>query len=144
MINLRIAQIEDLILLAGNAMDDDIDTKPEEIRRWAEYNMAVGPAFAAESGGKVIAAGGMRIVRAGLGDLWIVVSRDIERNYGFSKEGLTVMRDMTEILAEKYSMKRIRIISRIGFPASQSLLHHLGFRRLRKVWQSYYIYTRRF
>ena len=144
MINLRESHIEDLILLAENAMDDDIDTSPSEIRLWARYNMDCGPVYTAECGGKIIAAGGMRIVRSGLGDLWITISKDIEHSYGFLKEALTAMRNMTEILAETFGIRKMRIISRIGFPASQSLLRHLGFRRLRKVWKSYYIYTRRF
>ena len=130
--------------MSENAMDDDIDQVPSDVLRWARYNMASGPVYAAECGGKVVATGGLRIVRPGLGDLWITIDKDIERSYGFLKEALAAMRGMTEILAETFNIRRMRIISRIGFPASQSLLRHLGFRRLPKVWKSYYIYTRRF
>ena len=144
MITLREAFVEDLILLAENAMEPGINIGPDEIRRVAKFNMDSGPAYTAEFEGRIVAAAGVRLIRAGIGEIWIVISKDIGRNYGFLKEALTAMRNMTEILAKTFILREIRTTSRPGFPQSQSLLKHLGFRRLRRLWRSQYIFVRRF
>ena len=142
MINLRESHIEDLVILAENAMDPAV--KPADARAWAAENMANGPCYTAESGGKIVAAAGVWLVRPGVGLIWIVISKDIERTYSFVKESVIVMRNMVEILAETFGLRKIRAFSRIGFRQSQSLLHHLGFTRLRRTRKSHYIYLRRF
>jgi len=142
MITLREAYVEDLIFLGENAIDPAI--KPADARAWAVENMANGPAYTAESGGKIVAAAGVWLVRPGVGLIWIVISKDIERSYSFLKESIIVMRNMTEILAETFGLRKIRAFSRIGFGQSQSILHHLGFTRLRRTRKSHYIYLRRF
>ena len=60
------------------------------------------------------------------------------------REGLQTMRDMIEIIAETYGIRKCRAISRKGFAASQNMLAHLGFVRLRRSRQRYYIYVREF
>ena len=144
MITLRESHVEDLILLAENAMEPRINTDLVEVHRVARFNIDSGPAYTAVLDGRVVAAGGVRLIRAGLGEIWIVVSKDIGRNYVFLKEAMTAMRNMTEILAETFGLREIRTTSRPGFPQSQSLLKHLGFRRLRRLWRSQYIFVRRF
>ena len=142
MINLRESHIEDLVMLAENAMEPGID--PRDVRLWAAKNIVNGPAYTGESDGKIVAAGGVWLVRPGVGMIWIVISKEIERTYSFLKELIIIMRNMVEILAETFGLKKIRTYSKIGFGQSQSLLHHLGFIRLRRTQKSHYIYLRRF
>ena len=141
---MRVANIDDLIELAGNAMDPGIDTNQGDIRHWAQRNLEFGPAYTAECEGRAIAAFGVWLVRPGVGLAWIVVSRDIERSFAFMKEWLIKNRMMVEAMAETFGLRKMRAISRIGFVQSQSLLDHLGFERLRKWRKDYYIYRRSF
>jgi hypothetical protein len=145
MIKLRVAHLEDLILLAENSMDETLrNCGRERIMEWAKLNMDWGPAYAAEYNGKLIAAAGVMLTRPGLGDIWIVVDKDVEHSCSFWKEALRAMRDMPEIIAEKYGLKKIRSRSRIGFNASQIMLNHIGFERQRRATKEFYLYIRRF
>ena len=144
MITLRVAKIEDLIELAGNAMDPGLDTRPEVIRKWATMNMDSGPAYTALSEGRAIASFGVRLTRPGVGLVWLVVSKNIDRTFAFLREGLFEARTMIEVMAEKFELKKIRAVSRIGFGGSQRMLGRLGFERLRRHLKSCYVYRRRF
>ena len=147
MITLRQAYIEDLILLGENSIDpdiNDINNDPVKLRKWAQRNMDYGPAYTAEDQGQAVAAAGVWLVRPGVGFIWIVVSKDIKRSFSFLRDALLTMRNMTEILAETFNLKKIRALSKVGFGQSQSMLEHLGFERLRKCRKSYYLYVRRF
>jgi len=145
MIKLRKATIEDLILTAENAMDGPREERSDEyIRKWARYDIENGPAYAALYEGKVVAVAGIRLVRPGLGFIWIVMSKDIKKNsFSFMKESLFAMRKMTGILIGRYGLKKVRALSRIGFGESQRLLEHLGFERLRRATKTHYVYLLR-
>ena len=79
MIELRKSYIEDLILLAGSAMDADGIESDDQIRKWANEAMEYGESYTAVAGGKVIAAGGVRFQRPGVGLFWIVVDKNVDR-----------------------------------------------------------------
>jgi len=144
MIKMRQAHVEDLILLAEHAMDDSMKGSPYQ-RLWAQRHIDCGPAYTAVFEGRVVAAAGVVLTRPGVGDIWITMSRDIDKkSYSFMKDALLAMRGMTDVIAETFELKRIRSRSRIGFAASQRLLEHIGFVRQRRTVAGHYLYIRRF
>ena len=145
MITLRRAKIDDILMLADNAMDESLAGRSEDyIREWARYDVDSGPAFAAVYEGGVVAVAGIRLVRPSVGFIWIVMAKDIDKNsYSFMKAALFAMRKMTEILVRRHSLKKVRALSEIGFAGSQRRLEHLGFERLRRTTKNHYVYLLR-
>jgi hypothetical protein len=145
MMKLRKANEEDIIITAENALDGQYeDRSAESIRKWAAYEIAGWPAYAAIYKEKVVAVAGLRLVRPSVGHIWIVMSKDInKKSFSFMRDAMLSMKKMTEILVRQYSLKKVRALSRIGFGGSQRLLEHLGFERLRRTTKTHYIYVLR-
>jgi hypothetical protein len=106
---------------------------------WAAVNETLGPGYTGTHKGQIVCAAGIRLVRKGVGDAWLVMSHEAAKN---KKATFRTVKTMLEILIEEFDLVRVRATSRIGFPASQRLLEHLGFKRMRTMTTGYYFYRR--
>lgn len=146
MISLRQAREEDIILLAENAVDESLLGKDAYVRKWAKLNAELGPAYAAEFEGELVAAAGIRIVRAGIGNAWIVVKNNVEsKSYTFTErvEAMVAVRKLIKMMMADFGLIKVRAYSRIGFAKSQRLLEYLGFERLSRYKNGFYFYVLR-
>ena len=138
MMYVRLYSPDDAKQLVFNAVDKAANMDGWE--QWAVINGNSGPAYTGLVGDKIVCAAGIRIVREGVGHLWSVFSSDIGQNKLSVFRGV---KSMLEILIKEFNFTRLRTESRIGFPESQRLLEHLGFKQGRIIMnKTHYSYFR--
>ena len=127
----------DAIELAADAVEKNI--------RWvclhAEINANCGIAYTLydPTGTKRLAAAGIRHKPNGSGEVWVILKKEVV-HYKLSL--LRSIRTMLEILKLENGYKWLRTHSEIGFPESQRLLEHLGFKQMRTIMKNTHYYYR--
>lgn len=150
-IELRIARLEDIEQLCRTAADPDVRTNWPHWKKWAQYNLATGPAYSAFFQGKLVGAGGLHLVRKGIANAWAVIDRQFEllpkgcvpssESLAYLERVLWCFKEMIRNLCEEFEIRRIRSFSRKGFSGSQRLLKHLGFVRMSREKEDRYYYV---
>jgi len=123
-------------------VDPQIRGQVDYVRKWLEFNIAKGPAITVVNKGLIMGAWGVRGVRPGVGSAWAVVC--LKFGDVFGPDAAWTVRNMIEMTAAEYGFKRIRAHSRKGFAASQRLLRHLGFERMRRETETHLFYRKQF
>jgi len=139
---IRQFEAEDADLLCPVAVSSEFHNNPALWKKWAQACIKFGPAYTALHDGKVIAAAGIRILKDKDGDdvgwVWTVFHPGIKK---CKKSAFRSMITLLWILVEKFELKRLVTDSRKGFEASQRLLEHLGFTRLKTETDTHYYYS---
>lgn len=123
-------------------MDPEVRGREDYVRKWLEFNIARGPAITVLSEGRIMGVWGIRFVRKGIGSTWAVVC--VEFKDVFGPDAAWMIRNMIDVTATEYGFKRIRAHSRKGLAASQRLLRHLGFERMRRQSKTHFFYRKQF
>lgn len=138
MLDIRMFESSDADILCPDAIDKSLQKNEVLWKAWAKVNARSGPAYTAVTDtGELIAAAGIRLVREGVGNVWMVMSPKVS---GYKKAVLRWLKTMIPIIMEEFGLKKLRTDSRKGFAASQRLLEHIGFKRLRKETKTNYFY----
>lgn len=133
-------KVEHAFDMVLNAVDSDF-RENKYIEEWAIFNINKGPGYTVFHEGKMLGIAGIRVVRPGLGHAWAVFSNEIEHNI---RTCFRTLKDSLIIIEEEYAFKKIRTLSRAGFPSSQRLIEHLGFKRVRYISKlNHYLYLRK-
>lgn len=139
MIEFKPFETKHALELHGKAADDLFNMLKEDyIYKTSEFKK-VGFAYSVFFRGKLVAVWGIRNVRTGLGEPWIVIAQDAPE----SPKLFRALRDMVSITERVGGFCRLRAASRKGFDKSQRLLEFMGFRRTRRSMKHYYLYTKR-
>ena len=136
MLDLTLFKPEDLDFL----IDDPVERGIEDAKGWAEFNAIAGPAYTGSTDGKIIAAAGIRNRRNGAGELWMILRTDAVQ---YKKSLLRSIITMLDILIKDGDYKYLFAPSKIGFPASQRVLEHIGFIQKRIIMQGTHYYYKR-
>ena len=141
MIDVKIANVEDIVTCCGNAVDESVRAHPENWVPWSQFKIATGPAYSFCDGTEMLACMGLHIRREGVADVWAVFARTPRlRRLGVLRGLLSTSRTFIEVLAENYELTRIRSFSIKGFEKSQKWLEACGFKRLRRESDTKYFY----
>lgn len=87
--------------------------------------VARNPAYTMEEDGKVIACGGIMLLRTGVGQGWLAISRHAHNTYPL--ELLRSIAMLGDVLIAEYHLHRLQGLVRPDFEAGEKLLEHLGF-----------------
>ena len=140
--DMREFRVEDADLLCPVAVDSQFHGNPALWKKWAKVVAEAGPAYTALHEGKVICSAGIRIMQDKNGDdvgwVWTIIHPNIKR---CKKTAFRSMVTMLWILVEKFKLKRLMTDSHKSFAASQRLLEHLGFTRLKAETETHYYYS---
>jgi hypothetical protein len=153
MLELRPAQLDDVCGLFGTAADPAVRTERAHWRRWVQYHLRAGPCYCAYYQKRLVGAGGIDLRHPGVGTPWVVFDGSVGQLPGghvptveslaYLEQAMASIRLMLEILCRRFSITRLHTDSYKDFPASQRLLKHLGFERLRRETADRYFYAMR-
>ena len=132
---IRQFEIEDADYLCPRAIDTSIRNRPDYWKKWAAVNLESGPCYVGLLDDVPVIAAGLRIYEDHTGWVWAVFT------YGIKKDLRVVLRAMKRFLGiwfEEFNLKELKVISRIKFPQSQTLLKHVGFTK--QGWYNMYYY----
>lgn len=116
-----------------------IDKSVEKWRDWAASMAVAGCAFTGMVDGRVSCAAGIKDEGNGKGTAWAIFSEDCGR---YPRAVYRAVRTMLKVCCEEYGFTMLRAESKVGFPASQRFLEHLGFRKVRKTVKGKHFYYR--
>lgn len=137
LLHLKPFEIEDALDIAREAVEPNLDG---HIEQGAAFNKAHGPAMTAYlPNGQRLAAAGVLLHRNGSGTVWFIGKKAIRQH---KLSVLTTLKKMIEIWSLEMGITRLRTHSEIGFPESQRLLEHLGFKRLRTIMKNTHYFYR--
>jgi len=129
-IETRKTRLSDIHALYRGAVDKSIHDDEELFKDWAITNVQRSTAFTCLHNGEPLACAGIRflppapVINA---EVWAVFSVKAKKYIRY------ILRDLKEelnIFVNKYKVENVYADSRIGFPKSQRLLEHLGFKKL--------------
>ena len=136
---IRQFELKDADYLCPRAIDTSIRNRPDYYQKWAKVNLDAGPCYAGLLDGVVVVVAGLRIFEDHTGLVWAVFSEDVKKDL---RTVLRAMKRFIGIWFEEFSLTRLEARSRIKFPASQTLLKHLGFTKQGWVNMNFYLFTR--
>jgi RimJ/RimL family protein N-acetyltransferase len=117
-IKLRPAKQEDVEYLRTVALEGGMKTYPPVT--------VEQPAYTGYVNDKPIGCGGVVILWDGVGEVWLIVSREVESH---KVQAVKVLKRMCEIILLKHELRRIQAIIRTDFPQAVKLVESLGFER---------------
>lgn len=146
MIEVREFRVGDAEGLYENCIDDIVSKVPEILLRKEAEREEKSCAFTGLIDGEIIGAAGIFIRRENVGDVWLLVSKKVQRH---KLSSFRCLKRMLGILIDKFELKKLRSESRKGFTESQRLLEHLGFIKQRRelirgdmFGNAYYLYIK--
>ncbi len=140
MIELREFKPEHIDMLTEEAIDSEIRSYSDKLRKYyAEVGYKCGVAYSGFYEDKLIGSGGILITHGNVGTVWAVFSTEARKHKKTVLRSLRVM--LEDYILPETNFRKLRTLSRLGFPASQSLLKHMGF-QCKGLRNNYYLYTR--
>lgn len=137
MFKIRPFEEKDAAILCPTAIDNILHNNEPHWKKWAKKNKKAGPAYTALYNGKPILAGGIRLLENNIGWVWLVLSPSIRQ---CKLTALRSIKTMMSILIDEFEFVSLVTESRKGFDASQRLLEHLGFKRMKEETAIFYFY----
>lgn len=96
-----------------------------DAEKWCKEAEEDGKAFTVIYEGKVVACAGIITIMDGVGQAWALYPLDIG-NYHIDPR---IAKDKLKELMTKYNFRRVQATVRADFPAGESYLRYLGFKR---------------
>ena len=139
MIEFKPFETKHALELHGKAMDDVFNSLTDDyVYETSEFKKA-GFAYSLFFKGELVAVAGIRSVRDGVGEPWVVMAQNVPVSHKLFR----ALRDMLGVTERVGGFWRLRTASRKGFVRSQRLIEFMGFRRARRSMKDYYLYTKR-
>jgi RimJ/RimL family protein N-acetyltransferase len=122
MISLRPCTIEDLRIIKANPVDEAVSKYPD----FAPDDNS----FTAVWESKIIGCGGIKVLWTGVGELWIMLAKEIENNGMLVRiKTIDIIKDKINDYINKYDLWRVQAVVRSDFPQAIKLIEFLGLEK---------------
>jgi len=118
---IRDLQVGDIEYVRNNPLEGAVKNYPEMI--------PTPPAFTAIFDDKIVGIGGMIILWEGVGEMWIMLTKDCKKEGVFGIVAFETIKNKVDELIKKYKIRRAQCTVRIDFPKAKKMVEALGFKQ---------------
>lgn len=116
MIEVRELQDGDLEYARENCLEEAIKTYPQLHPQ--------KPSYTALADGKIVGVGGVAILWEGVGEAWLILTRDV---LTIKIQAYKCIKQMCKTVIEERNLRRIQATVRVDFPQANRMMQHLRF-----------------
>ena len=122
MIKIRKLQDGDIEYVKANPLEDTVKSYPD---------MPIDPktSYTALWDGKIVGVGGISMMWAGVGELWMILSKDSKLDGAHGIVAFDAIRKKIDEIIEENSIVRAQATARLDFPKGIKMLMALGFEK---------------
>lgn len=122
MIKIRQLRKGDIEYVKQNPLED-------AVVRYPEINPDPETTYTALWNGEIVGVGGVTILWEGVGDFWIILSKNAERDGVHGIIALSAISQRVDKIIKKYKLHRAQAAIRTNFPRAIKMIEYLGFER---------------
>ncbi len=87
------------------------------------------PAYTIIFNDKIVGVGGAIILWEGVGEFWLMLTKDCQREGLFGIVALDSVKKKVEEIIEEYKIRRAQCTVRVDFPQARKMVEFLGFKQ---------------
>ena len=113
-------------LMRGDLTEDNLAKSDEIAKRDGEFYLTRGPCFSAILDGRVIGSAGIMTMWPGVGEAWLLFSKEVENHKRFVYETVT---EYLITLVCDLDLRRVQAHCNANLPVAIRFLEQMGFER---------------
>jgi RimJ/RimL family protein N-acetyltransferase len=118
---------DDLIeLMRSDLTEFTLQKSDDRAKKLAQFYIERGPCFTGQEDGKVLGSGGMVLMWPGVGEGWMVLSKEVETMKRYAYE--TIIEHLIKV-ASDLNLRRIQAHCDSNVPNAVKFLEQIGFQR---------------